>query len=270
MSKRATPNPPPPPAEAGIARRTALAGLVPLLAVLPLAPPFSPAALAETPIESIRKAASVLPGYGPPDLIYPPCFAGRWRVTRSIAKLDMPQGEGAAPATALSRAREQEGAARSFEARYVGIVDQPGCIADRAFNAERRAAALAGAPLGAYSARWESSNPNVLTLTGAGGGVVETKVTKRSFESPSDGAFGTSEYARVADAGSAGVMEAVPLIRAVRVQVRYRWAPSDSVDVIEALELEQMFDPTATGFADLSGATPVLATKARLIMTRLS
>lgn len=252
-----------------MARRSAL-GLVPLLAVVPLTPQLSRTALAETPVESIRKAASVLPGYGPPDLIYPACFAGRWRVTRSVAKVDAPLGERAVPVAALSRAREQEGAACSFEARYLGVVDETGCIADRAFNAERRAAALADAPLGAYSARWEPSNPNVLTLASAGGRVVETKVTKRSFESPADGAFGTSEYARVADAGSAGVLDAVPLIRAVRVQVRYRWAPSGAVNVIEALELEQMFDPTATGFADLSGATPVLATKARLTMTRLS
>jgi hypothetical protein len=253
---------------AAVVRRS-LAGLMPLIAVMPLAPPLSRAALAETPVESIRKAASILPGYGPPDLIYPRCFAGRWRVTRSVAKVDEPLGEGAAPATALSHAREQEGAARCFEARFLGVVDEPGCIADRAFNAERRAAALAAAPVGTYSARWEPSNPNVLTLTSAGGRVVETKVTKRSFESPADGAFGTSEYARVADAGSAGMLDAVPLIRAVRVQVRYRWVPSESVDTIEALELEQIFDPTATGFADLSGATPVLATKARLTMTRL-
>src|SRR6056297_2951335 len=156
-----------PPTPAPIARRAALAGLVPLLAAVPLTPTFSRAALAETPVESIRKAASVLPGYGPPDLIYPPCFAGRWRVTRSVAKVDTPLGERAAPAAALSRAREQEGAACSFEARYVDVVGEAGCIADRAFNAERRAAALAGVPLGTYAARWEPSNPNVLTLTSA-------------------------------------------------------------------------------------------------------
>lgn len=38
---------------------------------------------------------------------------------------------------------------------------------------------------------------------------------------------------------------------------------------IEALELNQLYDPTATGFADLSGATPVLTWKARLVLTRL-
>jgi len=259
------------------ARRTALVAVLPLLTMLPLAPLRS--ALAETPVEQIRKAASVIPGYGPPDLIYPPCFAGRWRVTRSVAKVDTPLGESAALAVALARARELEGAEpRTYEARYIPIVGEDGCIADRSFNAERRASALSGAPLGTYSARWEASNPNVLTLTSsdAGGRVVETKVTKRSFESPGPSAYGTSEYARIADAGSAGVLDAIPLIRAVRLQVRYRWAApagdgvAPAVDRIEGLEIEQLFDPTSTGFADLAGATPVLTTKARLTMTRLS
>ena len=39
---------------------------------------------------------------------------------------------------------------------------------------------------------------------------------------------------------------------------------------IDALEITQMFDPTKTGFADLSGATPVLTTKARLTYERIS
>ena len=42
----------------------------------------------------------------------------------------------------------------------------------------------------------------------------------------------------------------------------------DQVSTIEALELTQIFDPTATGFADLAGATPVLTFKQRLEFTR--
>ena len=59
-------------------------------------------------------------------------------------------------------------------------------------------------------------------------------------------------------------------IKAARVQLRYKWdpAPAGAVTVIEAIELAQTFDPTATGFADLSGATPVLTVKSRLVFTR--
>ena len=89
---------------------------------------------------------------------------------------------------------KSDGVALSLK-EYSGTV-----IADRAFNAERRAAAQPGAAsLGEYEARWEPTNPNVLTLA-CRGKLIETKVTKRSFESPFDGALGTSEYARIADA----------------------------------------------------------------------
>merc|ERR1712151_886954 len=100
-----------------------------------------------------------------------------------------------------------------------------GVIADRRFNAECRAAAAPNAPpLSSLTARWDAANPNVLTLSDATTGrLTETKVTKRSFEAPSDGAFGTSEYARIADAGSVGVLDAVPVITASRVQTRCRW-----------------------------------------------
>ena len=37
-------------------------------------------------------------------------------------------------------------------------------------------------------------------------------------------AFGTSEYARLADASAGGPMAGVPIISAERVQVRYRWS----------------------------------------------
>ena len=102
------------------------------------------------------------------------------------------------------------------------------------------------------------------------GSVTEYKVTKRSFEAPFDGAFGTSEYARIADAGSAGVISAVPKIMASRVQTKFKWDPTaaNGVRQIEALEITQTFDPTATGFADLAGATPVLTVKRRLVYTR--
>ena len=98
----------------------------------------------------------------------------------------------------------------------------------------------------------------------------QTKVTKRSFESPFDGAFGASEYARIADAGSEGVITAVPKILASRVQTRYKWdtEAAGGVRQIEALELTQTFDPTQTGFADLAGAQPVLTVKSRLVFTR--
>eukprot|EP00965_Chrysotila_dentata_P210620 6185995-Pleurochrysis_carterae.AAC.1 len=48
------------------------------------------------------------------------------------------------------------------------------------------------------------------------------RMCKCAVQAPSAQAFGTSEYARIADAGSSGTMSAVPLIRASRVQATAR------------------------------------------------
>ncbi|KAL1510823.1 hypothetical protein AB1Y20_007106 [Prymnesium parvum] len=218
-------------------------------------------------LEDVRRAASVLPGYGPADIAYPPPFRGRWAVTRVVVDVQTPLGEAAAPQEALRAARASVGDASVFMQRFVQ--DGASVIADRAFNAEHRAAATQGAPLRDFEARWEPSNPNVLTLARrSDASLVEYKVTKRSFEQPFDGAFGTSEYSRIADAGSYGVVSEVPTILAERVQVKYKWEPAADVRHLDALEITQTFDPMQTGFADLRGATPVLTIKARLSLDR--
>jgi hypothetical protein len=40
----------------------------------------------------------------------------------------------------------------------------------------------------------------------------ETKVTKRSFEAPEPGKYGTSEYARIATASEGGIVSSVPQV----------------------------------------------------------
>lgn len=248
--------------------------------------------------EEIRKAAAFLPGYGPPDIMYPVTFRGRWTVNLLVIDVKTPLGEEAAPKEELAAARKMAAAGTplQFDARFIdtggggsegtvlsaqdgGIAmrqlatpTRSSVIADRAFNAERRAAAQpAAAALSEYTARWEASNPNLLTLS-CRGSLVEYKVTKRSVDEPFDGAFGTSEYSRIADAGREGVLTAVPKISAQRVQTKYKWAPDPhaAVGQIAGLELTQVYDPTAAGFADPSGSIPVMTIKSRLTLTRQS
>lgn len=256
-----------------------------------------PQAASASGAEEIRKAASFLPGYGPPDIMYPVAFRGRWTVDLLVIDVKTPLGEEAAPKEELAAARKLAAAGTSlqFDARFIdtdggseGIVPstqdggmtvqqlalptRSSIIADRAFNAERRAAAQpAAAALSEYTARWEASNPNLLTLS-CRGSLVEYKVTKRSVDEPFDGAFGTSEYSRIADAGREGVLTAVPKISAQRVQTKYKWAPDPhaAVGQIAGLELTQVYDPTAAGFADPSGSTPVMTIKSQLTLTRQS
>ena len=187
-------------------------------------------------------------GYGPSDLLFPAEFRGRWRVTRTLVDVSYPLGKDKAPAAEAALAERQlatGSGGMSYEARFVET-DDPGAfgdrvIPDRAFNAEQRESALRTMALDDLEARWSASNPNVVTMrykrTGA---VIETKVTKRSFDAPAAGAFGTSEYARIADAGSAGIGAAVPYILAQRVQARYRWSDASAPATIEGLEIEQI------------------------------
>ena len=224
-----------------------------LLSTATLAP--TSALAADTPAESVRKAASNIPGLGPPDVLFPAAaFKGRWKVQRTVAART-----GAVSLLASSPDAE------SYETRFLDYGDGEHVVIDRAFEAESRARAGAYGPgFEAAKARWEPSNPNVCTLESATGALLELKVTKRSFESPGPGGFGSSEYSRVAVAQ--GGVAAVPQILARRLQTRYRF--DDNASVIEALEIQNVYDPQATGFADLNGAQPVATVKSRLTLSR--
>ena len=239
--------------------------LSPLLA-LPAQPAWADA------VEEIRKAASVVPGYGPSDLLFPPAFRGRWLVTRTVVDVAYPLGKDKAPADEALIADRQLAGPLQYEVRFVETSDEAAyganVIPDRAFNTEQRQAALSAVAIDELEAKWSASNPNVVTLRNRRSNeVTETKVTKRSIETPGEGAFGTSEYARVADAGSGGVLGGVPRIRATRERVRYRFE-GERPSLIQALSIENLFDPTQTGFADLAGAEPVMTVKARLTLER--
>ena len=56
----------------------------------------------------------------------------------------------------------------------------------------------------------------------------------------------------------------MPTILARRVQAKYKWDGSS----ILGLEILSVYDPTATGFGDLNGASPVLVVKSRLALAR--
>lgn len=251
-------------ARSAILHGAASALLAPLLTVAPNA------ARADVK-EEIRKAASVVPGYGPADLLFPMAFKGRWRVTRQVVDVTFPLGKEKCSAPEAASAERQASQPAVFDVRFVETSDADSgnfVLPDRAFNAEQREAALSGVPIDELEARWSTSNPNVVTMRNRlSGSVTETKVTKRSTETPGENAFGTSEYARVADAGSSGVLGGVPRILATRERSRYRWE-SATPNRIEALEIASLYDPTQTGFADISGATPVLTIKSRLILER--
>ena len=238
--------------------------------------------------EAAQRAAALLPGYGPPDALYPAAFRGRWRVVVQVVDVRTPQGEESAPAAQLRAARTAAAAAAPFvfDARFLNAEGSGGVIlqsegsaslatrpvagrvrADRGFNTEQRAAAQVGSARPV--AQWEAGSPNVLTLTDGLGGVREVKIIKRLVEEPYDGAYGVSEFARYTAATSAGDLKSSPSVFAQRVQTKYKWEPgrpSQPATRIEAFEIAVL----ASGFGDPAGAVPLLVVKSRLTFTRSS
>ena len=223
-----------------LSRRQALASVISGIVVAPACESE------ETVGESVRNAASALPGLGPPDVLYPMSFRGRWTLTRDVANVTYPQG--------LEAARDlDEAVSVSTLVRFVPSDDH--VVADRGFNAEQLAKALGDDG----KATWDASNPNVLVVEGPKG-LREVKVTKRSFEEAAT-TLTSSEYARVAIAGRGDV----PQILAQRTQTKWKVLNETT---IQGLELLSTYDPKATGFSDLNGATPVRVVKTRLVLVR--
>lgn len=201
---------------------------------------------------AIRKGAARLPGYGEPDVYYPDAFTGRWEVEGTVERVTSAR-ELSALAALRERLSALEGRPMRYEARFFRDVDGM-VIADRAFNERER---LMAEGVDVDGVDWSPDQPNIVVVR-AGPAVVETKVTRRAVERPDPGAFGYSEYCRVADAGSSLAVE-VPAIFARRREARFRFREQD----IAGLEIETWYDPTETGFGDLRGAEPALTVKRR-------
>ena len=174
-----------PPAAAAAALSAPSAFFASCLAAAP-----APAGAAQTTAEAVRRAASILPGLGQPDVYYPPLFLGSWRATRTVVSSDDPS---LAPLLPLEV---------SYEAQYVSVDgDGSGAdgkvVSDRGYNEASYRSALRSAvlrrdgagdfsdarpPPAVRSYSWSASNPNVLFLSFADGSSEEVKVTKRATD----------------------------------------------------------------------------------------
>ena len=152
-------------------------------------------------VEEIRKAASLIPGYGPPDIAYPAAFRGRWQVQSRVVSVTTPLGEESAPADELKAMRlimatEQP---LTFETRFLDTENAGGIaianersdavalsaktytgtvIADRGWNAERQAAAQPGAAsLVDYTARWDAPYPHSFATLSRRAGLTLSRLT---------------------------------------------------------------------------------------------
>ena len=159
----------------------------------------------------------------PPDLFFPPAFAGTFTARSTLVSAEAPQGEAALPpagAAALARARAEDlGVTLSYRARWIPAPRPPAgdsgggggggappspssswVILDRAFNTASLLSATAGlAGLSSSDVAWDPADPNDLRLALPGGrGVVSLRVTKRSEQPgpPGSRRLETAEFTR--------------------------------------------------------------------------
>ncbi len=195
---------------------TSAAALVSLLGAAAAALPPPPAAASKLPAAVDAAWASVTGA--PPDLFFPPAFAGTFDARSTLISAEAPLGEAALPpagAAALARARAEDlGVTISYRARWIPAPRPPAgaaaaggedgggpwVILDRAFNTASLLSATAGIPgLSSSDVAWDPSDPNDLRLTLPGGaGSVSLRVTKRSEAPgpPGSRRLETSEFSR--------------------------------------------------------------------------
>ncbi|CAM9330788.1 unnamed protein product, partial [Choristocarpus tenellus] len=135
-------------------------------------------------VEGIAKAASKIPGYGPPDLYYPEWFAGSWMAHHKVVSVSTPLGEDKVDEPLLLReVVATVGKEVDYKALFVRRgVNNKLVVADRGFN--EKGFRNVRAPGSVAEVKWEAGNPNILTVVLSDGSFVERRVTKRSAEQP--------------------------------------------------------------------------------------
>ncbi|KAL7552870.1 hypothetical protein ACHAWF_016115 [Thalassiosira exigua] len=269
--------------------------------------PANDASAAETTAEAVRLlSAKSIPGLGPPDVYYPPYFAGKWRVTRVIASSDdnfwkeMNEKGVNLPVTFVSEMRFVP-----YDAGKNFIGDEnPNnvpAIADRSFNERSYHASLSDELDRLFSATkpssppirsldWTPTNPNVLTLAYADGSSKEVKVTKRSSDVGGDGgSVFSSEFRRITTVPAAGgIAGGIPSISGSRVLTKWKRASDgSSIEGIEIVYNEQgtfgenRSDPLLGGGTGVGAVPPIYgrntndisewrSTKTKIFMERIN
>ena len=248
-----------------ITRRQLIKSLRSLTSIIAVGANASPV-LAGNVREGIANLAGNIPGYGSPDVFYPSYFEGAWLCERTVVGItpadiitDDPLVEAAS-----EEAKALSGVPVKYRARF--YFNRGYIILDRSFtslNLEKAKKDALNSPgkRRPTDSTWEPETPNILTLSFDDGTIREVKVTKRSFEQPSDETFGTSEYQRLAETGAGGPLGGVPVLGASRALSRFRRTGDGR---IEGLELMKFYPPVTMQ----QDPEAILTVKTRMVFSR--
>lgn len=222
--------------------------------------PLGPKAGLAAPPPGVPTTAPRVPGIGggfdmvaPPalasqDVIYPGSVEGLWQCSRAVVSVEGDVGQAQIAWRVLGGSEEAFGKKKTetFTTRFIlPPASTPnvyefdgksvaGVVLDRGFEISQRVQ-------GATNIVWDASVPGDLAYESASGGTTSLSVVQRSAELPNDKGFGLNELVRVTSAAG-GVFGASKVVRAVRVQRRFRRAlGDDGARVIEGLEIVKTY-----------------------------
>jgi len=192
----------------------------------------------------LRSSAANMPGYGPPDVLFPNRWVGSWNVNREIVA-----EEGSEPIRV------------QYNMRFISSDLVPdSVIADRGSNQVSLEESLSKVR-SVRSCKWEADNPNVLRLEYTSGERKEVKVTKRSTETTDD-TVSSSEFQRVTQDDGRGI----PTVTARRVLTKWKEVNPERIEGLEIVyDMGMGGDPLA---AAPGNSKPVLLSKSRLTLQR--
>ena len=176
----------------------------------------------------ISKIASMLPGMGPQDVIYPSIWKGNWKCNQYFTYVDINKDSIRLIPLILKKFNNNEPLV--YTRSYIDIGDSK-VVLDRSISQSNMWNALRNTNSKTITL-WSSDNPNVSTIqTIDDGKLDEYKVLKRSVEN-SDSFFGYSEFSRIAET-KVSLQYDVPKIFGFRQLARFREEDSDTIIGLE-------------------------------------
>ena len=184
--------------------------------------------------ESIRRAAAGLPGLGPPDVVYPSVFAGKWHAQRTIVDKD--------------NSKKEDDLVVEYDVRFLPTDYVPAgsstsvtyAIQDRGYNqanletAYRATITSNNKSNTVQSYNWKASNPNDLSIVFSDGCTKQIKVTKRRTELTDSTVF-SSEFQRLTQQGAVdgSLASPIPVISARRILTKWQVVDDNTLQAIE-------------------------------------